>query len=348
MADMTEQARLKGPGNLLDSHGNLTSVGWSPNPELEANLEDSHFYPLPLLQWARIKVWDYYAITTPTHFFSFTISDIGYLGMVFAYVIEFATGKYQEQTLTIPLAAGVQLPRSSMQGSCSYRKGGISLQFDTSQGQRHLSVRWPGFGGSALNAEVDLAELPSHESMNIVIPIRGKRFYYNRKINCMPASGWVDYGGQRFQILPDTCLASLDWGRGVWEYKSFWVWASASGFLAGRRRIGLNLGYGFGDNSAATENCFILEGKIHKLGQVDFSYDNQHFKDPWKMTSPDGRLDLTFTPFFERVAKTNALVLMSEVHQMFGKYNGRAVTDDGEVVEIKDLIGWAEEHHARW
>jgi hypothetical protein len=33
---------------------------------------------------------------------------------------------------------------------------------------------------------------------------------------------------------------------------------------------------------------------------------------------------------------------------MFGHYDGKAVADDGEVIWIKDLIGFAEEHHARW
>ena len=345
---MAEQKVLQAPGRLLDAHGNLTSIGWATKPLLEANLEACQFYSLRFLQWLRIKQWDYYAITTPSHFFSFTISDVGYLGMVFAYVIEFASGFYQEKTLTIPLATGVKLPRTSEEGICGVQKGNIHLQFETHQAQRHLSVKWPGFGGSQLAAEVDLSELPWHESMNIVIPIRDKRFYYNRKINCMPASGWVDYGSQHHVLTPETCLASLDWGRGVWEYRSFWVWASASGFLQDRRRIGLNLGYGFGDTSAATENCFILDGSIHKLDQVTFTYGNHNFKSPWKMVSPDGRLELTFTPFFERVARSNALVLMSEVHQMFGRYNGTVVTDGGEVIEIKDLIGWAEEHHARW
>jgi hypothetical protein len=48
------------------------------------------------------------------------------------------------------------------------------------------------------------------------------------------------------------------------------------------------------------------------------------------------------------VAKTNALVLASDVHQMFGRYSGFVVTDEGERIQIKDLIGWAEEHRARW
>jgi Protein of unknown function (DUF2804). len=33
---------------------------------------------------------------------------------------------------------------------------------------------------------------------------------------------------------------------------------------------------------------------------------------------------------------------------MFGRYNGKVIADDGEVIPIKDLIGFAEEHHAKW
>ncbi|PKO01410.1 MAG: DUF2804 domain-containing protein, partial [Chloroflexi bacterium HGW-Chloroflexi-5] len=213
---------------------------------------------------------------------------------------------------------------------------------------RTLFVRWPGFGKTSLNADVEFTVPAEQESMVIVIPIKGKRFYYNRKINCMAAKGWVEYQDKRHNIEPETCLGNLDWGRGVWEYDSFWVWSSASGFLEDKRRIGLNLGFGFGDTSAATENCFILDGKVHKLGKINYTYNNQDFKAPWTMSCPDGRLELVFTPFFERVAKTDLKVLRSEVHQMFGKYNGTVVTDDGKKIVIKDLVGWSEEHNARW
>jgi hypothetical protein len=140
----------------------------------------------------------------------------------------------------------------------------------------------------------------------------------------------------------------LDWGHGIWNYRSFRVWASASGFLPDGRTVGLNLGFGFGDTSKATENALILDGRIHKLAQVDFQYSSQDFKRPWKMSSPDGRLDLEFTPFIERVAKTNLLLIASEVHQMFGRYRGTVIADDDEVIRINDLVGWAEEHRARW
>jgi hypothetical protein len=69
---------------------------------------------------------------------------------------------------------------------------------------------------------------------------------------------------------------------------------------------------------------------------------------PWHLTDDENRLDLIFTPFKDRTATTNLGIIFSEVHQMFGHYNGRVVLDDGTPLEIRDLIGFAEEHHARW
>jgi hypothetical protein len=33
---------------------------------------------------------------------------------------------------------------------------------------------------------------------------------------------------------------------------------------------------------------------------------------------------------------------------MFGLYNGRVILDDGSPLQIHDLVGFAEEHQARW
>ena len=52
--------------------------------------------------------------------------------------------------------------------------------------------------------------------------------------------------------------------------------------------------------------------------------------------------------FHDRVARTALVVIDSEVHQMFGRYAGSIRLDDGREVQVQDLIGFAEEHHARW
>jgi len=280
---VSEQHRIEKSGALLDAQGSVIEAGWMPQPLLDCNLEKARFYRLRFMQKLRIKRWDYYALFTPTHFFSFTISDIGYMGMIFAYAIDFSTKRYHEETVMTPFGSGVTLPRNSTEGDSLFDNGKVRLHFQNQPGKRLLSALWKGFDGGELAAEAILAAPPEHESMTIVIPIGKNRFYYNRKINCLPAEGWVEYQGRRHTLSPDTCLASLDWGRGVWEYESFWVWASASGFLPDRRALGLNLGFGFGDTSAASENAVILNGHVHKLEQVDFHYDSKNFMAPWTM-----------------------------------------------------------------
>jgi len=80
VANTPTQTELRTPSPLLDAHGRLTQVGWSRHPLLDCNLENARFYSLRFLQRLRVKRWDYYGVTTPTHFFSATIGDISYLG----------------------------------------------------------------------------------------------------------------------------------------------------------------------------------------------------------------------------------------------------------------------------
>lgn len=343
------QIELTQSGPLLDAKGHLAQVGWSRQPLLDCNLEMASFYRLRWLQRLRMKRWDYYAIFTPQRFFSATIADLGYAGNIFVYTLDFDSGELHEEGLVIPFGRGIQLERNSQAGEAIFANDKASLRFEATQEEKRIKVKWPGFdNGRGIEAEISLRKPPHHESMNIVIPIGDQRFYDNTKINCLPAEGFIKYGEVREILDPATCLGSLDWGRGVWEYRSFWNWASASGFLADGRSIGLNLGRGFGDLSKATENCFILNGRIHKLGAVRFDYSAGDYMQPWHFTDDEGRLDLIFTPFKDRTAQTNLGIIFSEVHQMFGRYSGRVVQDDGQPLEIHDLIGFAEEHQARW
>jgi hypothetical protein len=343
------QTELTQTGPLLDENGRLAQVGWSRQPLLDCNLERARFYKLRSWQVFRIKRWDYYAVFTPQRFFSATIADLGYAGNIFVYTLDFTTGELHEEGLIIPLASGIQLARNSKVGDTTFANKKVSLHFHANPLERRIKVNWPGFhDGRGIQAEITLRIPPKHESMNIIIPIGEKRFYDNTKINCLPAEGFVQYGEVREDLFPATCLGSLDWGRGVWEYRSFWNWASASGILPDGRTIGLNLGCGFGDLGKATENCAVVNGRIHKLGSVRFGYESGNYMAPWHFTDDEGCLDLTFTPFKDRTAQTNLGVIFSSVHQMFGRYSGRVMLDDGTPLEIRDLLGFAEEHQARW
>jgi hypothetical protein len=351
MESFVMQKEITTTGPLLDDEGRLAQVGWSPCPLQDCNLEAADFYPWLLrpLQRFRLKRWDYYAFFTPRRFFSATIADLGYAGNIFVYILDYASGELHEEGLVIPLGRGVNLPCNSTAGESVFQASRARLHFRVEVEARQISVSWPSFhDGRGIEAQIKLHCAPDHQSMNIIIPIGERRFYYNRKINCLPAEGTIGYGDVQEVLQPQESLGSLDWGRGVWQYRSFWNWASASGFLPDGRTIGLNLGSGFGDTSAASENCLILDGRLHKLERVKIVYNARDFMQPWKFSDSQGRLQLDFRPFKDRIARNNLGIIYSEVHQLFGRYSGRVETDTGEAISINGLVGFAEEHHARW
>ena len=69
---------------------------------------------------------------------------------------------------------------------------------------------------------------------------------------------------------------------------------------------------------------FIIDGKMTKIHEdVLFYYNPTNFMQPWNVKSKfTHEVNLTFTPFFHRVAKTDMKLISSEVNQMMGYYNG--------------------------
>ena len=176
-------------------------------------------------------------------------------------------------------------------------------------------------------------------------------FYYNQKINCMRAEGTVQLGSDTYTFEPDSAFGVLDWGRGVWTYHNTWYWGSASGLVDGVD-FGFNIGYGFGDTSAATENMLFYNGKAHKLNNVTFNIPKKNGKEdylkPWTFTSDDGRFEMDFFPIINRASCTDVKLIKSDQNQVFGRFTGTAILDDGTRLAVKDLLGFAEKVENKW
>ena len=98
-----------------------------------------------------------------------------------------------------------------------------------------------------------------------------------------------------------------------------------------------------------TENGICVNGRLTKISEdLSWSYDKNNFMRPWRIVAPSGQFDLTFTPFIERIAASDLWLVRSEVHQMFGHYEGIITTSDGATINVHNLLGWAEDHTAKW
>ncbi len=168
---MTTQHELTTPSPLLTPRGRLAQVGWARQPLLDCNLEAVRFCPALLrpLQRLRVKRWDYYGVTTPQRFFSFTLADLGYAGQAFVYTVDFASGRYHEDTVTIPFSRGLVLPRNSSEGESHYDNGKLRLSFQVTpagRGRDHRAVHRTGAaghrGGDRTDALCDLRWEPRH------------------------------------------------------------------------------------------------------------------------------------------------------------------------------------------
>ena len=328
---------------LLDPKGNIAEPGWARSLLPVYHRKDIRANKL------RIKEWDYYIITNKSFGIAFTIADNSYMGLISASVLDFERGWEKTQTVLTAFPMGkFALPETSAAGETVYGDKRVQMAFRVVDGERLLSCRFNDFlDGEALEAELRLEE-PEMDSMVIATPFdKAAHFYYNQKINCMRAEGRAVLGEMDIRFEPENSFGTLDWGRGVWTYDNTWYWGNGNGLVDGKP-LGFNIGYGFGNTSAASENLIIYEGRAHKLSQVKFNIPADSYTKPWTFSSDDGRFEMDFVPVLDRASHINALIIESDQHQVFGKFTGRAVLDDGRELMLRDFLGFAEKVRNRY
>ena len=329
---------------LLDERGNLREPGWSRHLVQQYDRAQ-----VKAPRW-RIKEWDYYLVMGRGFAGAFTISDDGYIGLQSVSLLGLGDPPWEhtETVLnTFPLGK-LKLPNDSARGDTVYEDKRLQMRFLAGGGQRRITCHFERFWkDKPFDCDIVLQQ-PDMESMVIATPWpKDGHFYYNQKINCMRASGWMEYDGVRYTFDPKTDFGTLDWGRGVWTYDNTWFWGSGNADLDGVA-FGFNIGYGFGNTSAATENVIFYDGKVHKLDDVTFHIPEDSYLKPWRFSSSDGRFEMDFVPILDRAAKIDFKVLISDQHQVFGRLSGRAVLDDGRVLEVRDVPCFAEKVHNRY
>ncbi len=337
------QHEITAEGPLLNSVGNLREPGWSRRMLLRYDRN-----AIKKSAW-NIKEWDYYIISDGRYGVALTVADNGYMGLLSASVLDFTRPWEKTGTVMEPFPFGkYRMPATSESGDVQVSCQGCSVWFENRGAQRRLMCTYERFyENNTLEVDITLSA-PETESIVIATPFHKPRhFYYNQKINCMPASGRVRLGELEFAFSGEDAFGTLDWGRGVWTYDNTWYWGSANDAVNGKP-FGFNIGYGFGDTSAATESAILYDHKLHKLEHVTFHIPGDGYLKPWTFSSSDGRFEMAFTPILDRAARTNAVVIETDQHQVFGRFSGCAVLDDGTQLQIQNLLGFAEKVRNRY
>lgn len=338
---MVEEHLITQEGELLDGDGNLREAGYCTTPLLRY---DQNAIRAPK---KRIKEWDYYMVMNNDYAVAFTVSDQRYMQLHTIGFMDFA----DKSARTLRKLKLLNKPKLSFappheKGAVAYDGKTLKIAYTPTNDGVHIKASAPSFFGEPLECDLNLFDYP-RDHMVIATPFFDRKyFYYNMKTNCIRASGTVKLGGKTVTFGDDS-FAVYDCGRGAWTMRNRWYWATASFALPDGKRFGFNLGYGFGDTSAASENMLFCDGIAHKLKRVTIDIPHRDGKEDymggtWHYHDEEGRLNLDFVPIVVRVDKLHVLSNFSDQHQTFGRFSGTVVLDDGTKVEIKDVIGACE------
>jgi hypothetical protein len=337
----THEPELSEPVDLCTPDGsalNPAARGWSRHPLHRANLDGC---------FGRNKRWDYWAVLAGDLAVSAVYSDIDHLGLADVWWADLTTGATGGRAIVTPNDGTITLPERCGTAPLRVDRDGLDLAIVDDEVGTRLTATWTEADGTPGHLDV-LVEQPSgHESLNVVIPWSDDEFNFTSKHQARPAAGVLTVGDRHWAIGPDA-WGVLDVGRGRWPHEIQWNWGGGAG-RSGDHVVGLQIGAKWTAGTGFTENGLIVDGRLSKLGaELDWDYDWDEPMKPWHVVDPGGQLDVTLTPRYDKVTDVGGGDFGSQVHQVFGTWSGRLVTDDGRALNVDGIQGFAEEARQRW
>ena len=334
-----EQREVLTRVQLLNRRGELAQPGFATHMLFEYEKRRVKGFPF------RLKEWDFYQFSLGDWVLQMTIGHVSYVTQISANLFSLVDGKryefsrmYPFQRKELDFSADPELPGRLEIAGTDYR-----MRFDTYADHKRLRLKEK----DRVDIDLYLPWDPSEEKMVIATPFeKQNQFYLNCKEHYYGVKGHVRFEDVTVRA-DDHQTGLLDWGRGVWPFHQEWFWGCGADWQAGGR-FGFNIGWGFGDTSHATENMFFWNGQAHKLGDLQVDRDPENHVAPWRFHTQDGLFDLTMTPVFDNYTETKLAFVNNNCHQVFGRFQGQAVLEDGTVLEIKDMLAFCEHAVNNW
>lgn len=265
------------------------------------------------------------------------IADIRYASSGFAYLYQTGNPTF-EKGLLLPLQLGCQMSESPISGIATLESGKTrwSLQPGNDSWQLQLDC-------GPLQANLVLHK-QQQSPLALCAPTGYQGFTYTEKNNALAVSGQLTLAGKNFPLKQ--ARAGYDFSAGFMRRQTNWRWASLNTLLDGKP-LGLNLAAGVNETGLC-ENALWFDGHIQHLSPAQFQFDRYNQQSHWQVNTLCDELELRFTPLFCRQEKVQAGLLASNFRQYVGHYQGEIRLRDGQILHLKQCLGLAEDHYAKW
>jgi Domain of unknown function (DUF2804), C-terminal/Domain of unknown function (DUF2804), N-terminal len=343
------------PSNLSKTPEKLFQPDGSPNfgnftgPTPVLNFEDFDFQGLHRWPWSMdanlaaklLKRWEFVGVMDENFVIGAAVVHLNYVGSGFAYCYDKRSQRIVEKNIKAPFCMNTSFSPSAQEGVSEIRVGTsfIRMNNSTVNGAREVEMDF----GPDLRAKFSYSELGEGVSTCTRQAMYG--FGYTYKSAALPAKGSVTMHGEEIPLANDA-LALLDWSAATPPRVTVWNWAAGMGKDKQGKTVGINFSSGL-ISGGYNENTVWVDGKPHMMDGVHFDYDQKDVTSrPWRITSNNKEVDITFHPEHERYEKVNFGLVASSLHQPFGRFEGAIKL--GKTKLALDCYGFCEEHYAKW
>ena len=297
----------------------------------------------------RAKRWRFTGVFSPDIVMGIAVVDAGYLGTTFVYLYDRKTGKITEYNGKSPLGKASIITDNLSKGTAvfSQKQDLVKMDWDVKHKIEKAIISVKTKSDRIITDINILNNSAINEPHQVTFPTFKKKFAFTHKVAGLSASGWIKLGNKTYELNPKNSFAVIDHTIGYHDYNWKWLWSSLSGLSEDGRLIGLNLVSPI-THETINENALWVDGKKHLTGEAIFEYSRKNIKNNWLIKTKNKMVNMAFKPLEIRKENINIGIIKSKFSQPIGLYNGYFILPEGEKIYIKDQIGIAEEHFARW
>lgn len=294
-------------------------------------------------QLLKLKRWTWGGIATQDVFVSFAIVDAGFAANAFCFAVDLKDGQLLADKSFLGVPGSVLLAdRPGDNASARMLVPGSTLRVRRPKGSASFHVELRS-GDFAVDALLDTAAAP--EPLAALMPLKGGDLNFTQKTTLMPSAGTVTVGSKTWSLSGG--FGGLDFTHGLFARRTAWRWAFAMGRDNEGLPVGLNLTDGLCD-LPGNENALWLGRTIVPVASPRFLFDAAHLQNSWQLQTPDGAVDLRFTPKGMHREDRDLMLVENHFAQIAGTFSGTLKDASGKVHRVDGLPGVTEDQRVLW
>ncbi len=285
------------------------------------------------------KRWIYLCTVADGVFVAMAVVDLGYACNAFALAYRASEGVLFDRSFVGLPGMGAVTRDEHRRVHARFRHPKARFVVDWPRDRSTLQAE-ATFGSIAVQLRLDGDAAPP--PLTAIAAIEGGRVNVTEKRALQPTQGTLRIGDRELSL--NEGLGGIDYTHGLLARHTAWRWAFLLGTTTTGMAIGMNLVEGF----VGEPECGLFVGRrVLPLREGRFTWRHDDPMQPWRVTTADGAVDLTFTPGGMHAERRNLGIVRSRFVQPMGSFAGTIRVED-EVHEIGRALGVVEDQDVHW